>query len=39
METGTSLGHIHLKVSSFDDTKVFLQSLLGFELMLGYTSA
>ncbi|WP_299847804.1 VOC family protein [uncultured Roseovarius sp.] len=39
MEAGTSLGHIHLKVSSNSDINAFAQDLLGFDLMLGYTSA
>lgn len=39
MKSGTSLGHIHLKVSSFAQTEAFLERLLGFDLMLSLTGA
>jgi catechol 2,3-dioxygenase len=33
---GTSIGHVHLKVSDFDKALQFYQGLLGFELMQRY---
>lgn len=39
MKPGTTLGHIHLKVSSFSQTRDFLERLLGFDLMLSLTGA
>lgn len=39
MKPGTTLGHIHLKVSSFAQTEAFLERLLGFDLMLSLTGA
>lgn len=39
MKSGTTLGHIHLKVSSFSETKEFLERLLGFDLMLSLAGA
>lgn len=39
MKPGTTLGHIHLKVSSFAQTQVFLERLLGFDLMLSLAGA
>jgi len=39
MKSGTTLGHIHLKVSSFTQTEAFLERLFGFDLMLSLTGA
>jgi len=39
MEPGTSLGHIHLKASSYEEVNSFVQDLLGFDLMLHMSNA